>query len=64
MEENPSCPVCGERLALKGLSFFMINAAVDKHSKASPRCNLRVEFLPDEKRVEIRIASDHDNPGK
>jgi hypothetical protein len=45
-EAETTCPVCGERLAIKGLSFFMINVVVDKHCKASPACNLRVELTP------------------
>ena len=56
-EESTPCPVCGERLALQGLSFFMVNVVIDKHSKASPKCSLQVEFLPEEKRIEIKQAS-------
>jgi hypothetical protein len=54
IEAGANCPVCGERLAINGLSFFMINVVVDKHCKASPKCNLQVEFSPEDKRVEIR----------
>jgi hypothetical protein len=52
------CPVCGERLATKGLSFFMVNVVVDKHSKASPSCQLRVELNPEDKTIEIKPASE------
>ena len=54
---DETCPVCGERLATKGLSFFMINVVVDKHSKASPKCQLRVELDPEQKTVEIKPVS-------
>lgn len=58
------CPVCGERLATKGLSFFMINLVVAKHCEASPRCQLQVELNPDEKSVEIKRASNGDDGGE
>jgi hypothetical protein len=63
-EENAKCPVCGERLAIKGLSFFMINVVVDKHCKASPKCNLRVELMPDDQRIEIKQVSDGEGLGR
>jgi hypothetical protein len=47
---------CGERLATRGLSFFMINVVVDKHSKASPQCRLRVDLDPEGKKVDINPA--------
>jgi hypothetical protein len=56
--EDTNCPVCGERLAITGLAFFMINIAVDKHRKASPTCDIRIDFYPEEDRVEIMRASD------
>jgi hypothetical protein len=59
-KESTKCPVCGERLTIKGLSFFMINAVVDKHCQESPKCNLKVEFTPEDKSVEIRQVSDGD----
>jgi len=55
-DDRATCPVCGERLAVQGLSFFMVNVVVDKHCKASPNCRLRVELNPDDKTVEIRRA--------
>jgi hypothetical protein len=58
VDDNTHCPVCRERLATKGLSFFMINVVVDKHSKASPKCQLRVELNPGDKTVEIKRASE------
>ena len=61
-DDSPKCPVCGERLATKGLSFFMINVVVDKHCKASPSCRLRVELNPVDKRVEIRRAPEGSEP--
>ena len=51
--DDQACPVCGERLALKGLSFFMVNVVVQRHMEARPECRLRVDFLPDGKHVEI-----------
>lgn len=57
-EEKLICPVCGEQLPTRGLAFFMINAAVDKHRKASPKCDIRIDFYPEEDRVEIMRASD------
>jgi len=59
------CPVCGERLATRGLSFFMINVVVDRHSKASPGCRLRVELNPEDRTVEILPAQEPpgDNSG-
>ena len=57
-DEPAACPVCGERLAIKGLSFFMASVVVDKHTKASPGCLLRLDFFPEEKRFELRRAVD------
>ncbi len=59
-----NCPACGERLPIKGLSFFMISIVVDKHCKASPECNLRVELKPHDKSVEIKQVSDGDGAGR
>lgn len=59
-DDATMCPVCGERLATRGLSFFMINVVVDKHSKASPNCQLQVELNPTDKTVEIKRASEAD----
>ena len=60
IDDVTQCPICGERLATKGLSFFMINVLVDKHSKSSPKCQLRVELNPADKTVEIKPASKAD----
>ena len=58
MPDDATCPACGERLAIKGLSFFMINIVIDQHVQASPDCRLVVELNPDDKSVEIRRASE------
>jgi len=58
MGDESLCPMCGERLPIQGLAFFMVNVVVDKHCKASPGCKLRVDFFPEEKRVEIKASED------
>jgi hypothetical protein len=61
-DPEASCPVCGERLPLQGLSFLMINVVVERHSKTHPGCNLQIEFFAEEKRVEIKRALDEGSP--
>ncbi len=61
--DGATCPTCGDRLATKGLSFFMISVAVDKHTKASPKCRLRVDLNPADKTVQITRDVEHSEEG-